>query len=96
LEEATMPEIMKSRRSTVYGTSPALRTAQVSYTRGPAPLPALRLKGRWLAQAGFDIGTRIEVIVTEGELVLRVLPAENDASPAARVEAGDICRGAYL
>ncbi len=88
--------IMKPRRSTVYGMCPALRTAQVSYTTGPAPIPALRLKGRWLAQAGFGIGTRIEVIVTAGELVLRVLPTENGASPVAWVDTGDICRGAYL
>ncbi len=89
-----MPQPMKPRRSTVYGTCSALRATHLPYSPELPPIPALRLKGRWLAQAGFGIGSRIEVIVTEGELVLRVLPAENGASPAARADSGDIC-GAY-
>jgi Toxin SymE, type I toxin-antitoxin system len=91
-----MLKIMKPRRSTVSCTYPALRTARESYSRirEAAPIPALRLRGRWLAQAGFAIGDRIEVIVTAGELVLKVLPREGGAADAARVERGDSCRGA--
>ena len=70
-----MPETMKPRRSTVSCTYPALRATRESYTeiKEVPPIPALRLRGRWLAQAGFGIGARVEVIVTAGELVLRVL-----------------------
>jgi hypothetical protein len=90
-----MREVMKLRRSTVYGTSPPLRTTHVEYTVAETPpVPALRLRGRWLAQAGFDIGAQIEIIVTEGELVLRVL-SDRGASTAERVDAG-VYRGAYL
>jgi hypothetical protein len=71
-----MSEAKKSRRSTVYGTSPAPRTAYLPSTEEAPPIPALRLKGRWLAQAGFCIGTRVEVIVTAGELVMKVLPPQ--------------------
>lgn len=35
-----------------------------------APVPFLRLTGRWLAQAGFDIGDRVRVEVAQGRLVL--------------------------
>ena len=90
-----MPEVMKPRRSTVYGTSPPPRTPYLLHTEGPSPIPALRLRGRWLAQAGFAIGARIEIMVTDGELVLRVL-SDSGPAPADRVDAGDLCRGAYL
>jgi len=90
-----MPEAMKPRRSTVYGTSPPPRTSYLLHTEEPSPIPALRLRGRWLAQAGFDIGARIEIIVADGELVLRVL-SDSGTLPAERVEAGDLHRSAYL
>jgi hypothetical protein len=67
---------MKPRCSTVYGTSPALRTAYLPTTQEAPPIPALRLRGRWLAQAGFGIDARIEVTVTAGELVLTVRPPQ--------------------
>jgi hypothetical protein len=71
-----MSETMKSRCSTVYGTNPSLRTTYLPPTEGLPPIPALRLRGRWLAQAGFCIGARVEVIVTAGELVMKVLPPQ--------------------
>jgi hypothetical protein len=69
-----MPETMKPRSSTVYGTNPSLRTLYLPTLEEAAPIPALRLRGRWLSQAGFCIGARVKVIVTAGELVLKVLP----------------------
>jgi Toxin SymE, type I toxin-antitoxin system len=69
-----MPEAMKPRCSTVYGMSPSLRTLYLPTPEEAPPIPALRLRGRWLAQAGFGIGARVEVLVTAGELVLRVRP----------------------
>jgi hypothetical protein len=65
---------MKPHCSTVYGTSPSLRTAYLPIVEEAPLIPALRLRGHWLTQAGFCIGARVEVIVTAGELVLRVLP----------------------
>jgi hypothetical protein len=90
-----MPEVMKPRRSTVYGTNSPLRTAYLLHTEDPSPIPALRLRGRWLAQAGFDIGARIEIIVADGALVLRVL-SDGGTSPAERVDADALSRSAYL
>lgn len=69
-----MSETLKPRCATVYGTSPALRTTYLPTAEEAPPIPALRLRGRWLAQAGFCIGARVEVIVTAGELVMKVLP----------------------
>lgn len=93
-----MSETMKPRRSTVSCTYPAPRTPSEPYAevKELAPIPALHLRGRWLAQAGFDIGARIEIIVMAGELVLRVLSSDNCASHAEPGESSDICRGAYL
>jgi hypothetical protein len=71
-----MPKVMKPRHSTVYGTNPSPRTPYLLHVDEPSPIPALRLRGRWLEQAGFGIGVRIEVIVTAGELVLKVLPLQ--------------------
>ena len=36
------------------------------------PMPSLRLRGRWLKQAGFDIGARVRVSVEAGKLVVEV------------------------
>jgi hypothetical protein len=96
-----MPEIMKPRRLTVSYTYPPLRTTRMPYTEEPPPIPALRLRGHWLAQAGFGIGAHIEVIVMAGELVLKVLPPESGAPAVKRaayaeVGSGDMLRGAYL
>jgi toxic protein SymE len=41
-----------------------------------APMPFLRLQGRWLAQAGFAIGSQVRVEVTAGRLVLEVIEPE--------------------
>jgi Toxin SymE, type I toxin-antitoxin system len=71
-----MPEAMKPRSSTVYGTSRSPRTLHLPIMEEASPIPALRLRGRWLAQAGFGIGARIEVTVTAGELVLTVRPPQ--------------------
>ena len=36
------------------------------------PMPSLRLRGRWLKAAGFDIGARVHVSVEAGKLVVEV------------------------
>ncbi|MHB8744731.1 MAG: SymE family type I addiction module toxin [Sulfuricaulis sp.] len=39
------------------------------------PMPSLRLRGRWMAQAGFPIGARVHVEVQHGRLI--VTPEED-------------------
>jgi hypothetical protein len=43
----------------------------------PAPIPFLRLRGRWLDQAGFCIGKPVRVTVAHGLLAIEVID-END------------------
>ncbi len=52
------------RKSTV-GT----RNAQLTYSY--VQIPQLRLEGKWLADAGFDPGTKVTVEVKKGRLVLK-------------------------
>jgi hypothetical protein len=52
------------------------------------PMPLLRLQGRWLAKAGFAIGSEVRVEVTDGRLVLEVIepePALQVAEPCLAV-----------
>lgn len=48
-----------------YPTAPRL-------TPEPPRVPFLRLQGRWLDRAGFEIGTPVRILVTPGCLVLEV------------------------
>lgn len=43
-----------------------------------APMPFLRLQGRWLDAAGFAIGANVRVEVAAGRLVLEVIDAEQE------------------
>ena len=40
--------------------------------------PFIRMRGKWLEQAGFDTGDRFVVTVKENELVLRKMEAVGD------------------
>jgi hypothetical protein len=44
-------------------------------------VPALKLGGQWLAEAGFAVGAKAEVIAADGELVIRVIPPEPEPEP---------------
>lgn len=44
-------------------------------------VPALKLGGQWLAEAGFAIGDKAEVIAANGELVIRVIPQVCEPDP---------------
>lgn len=46
-------------------------------------VPALKLGGQWLAEAGFAIGDKAEVIAANGELVIRLIPRPPEPEPAA-------------
>jgi hypothetical protein len=61
---------MKSRRLTVSSSHPESRAVRAREL--PSPMPFLRLRGRWLDQAGFAIGANVRVEVSAGRLVLEV------------------------
>jgi hypothetical protein len=42
------------------------------------PLPQLRIQGKWLQQAGFEIGTVVKVRVARGCLVVEADPVQNE------------------
>ena len=70
---------MNSRRLTISSRYPESRARRPQYVSA-VPMPFLRLQGRWLDQAGFPIGARVQVQVDRGRLVLEVI----DAEPAQR------------
>lgn len=66
---------MKPHRLTVSCQYPESRAARPRYLP-TAPLPFLRLQGRWLDQAGFAIGANVQVVVSPGRLVVEVIEPE--------------------
>ena len=61
-------EAHPDRTATVFGTARDLRRDGVWV--GTQWSPMLRLSGRWLQRAGFDIGQRVRVRVDAGRLVI--------------------------
>lgn len=60
-------------------TTPAFRRLKVSYAHtfpDYQRIPAITFKGKWLAAAGFDTGTIVDVRVMEGCLLLTARPLE--------------------
>lgn len=58
---------------------PTVRRIKVSYARtfpDYEQIPSLTMKGKWLAEAGFDTGTVFDVRVMKGCLVLTARPPE--------------------
>jgi hypothetical protein len=50
-----------------------MRKVTVSYTfRGNTTVPMIRLRGKWLQNAGFDEGSLVEITVADGRLTLIV------------------------
>ncbi|MFP6934679.1 SymE family type I addiction module toxin, partial [Xanthomonas hortorum] len=39
-------------------------------------VPTLRLRGRWLEQLGFAIGSKLHICLRDGELVVSVAPTD--------------------
>lgn len=52
----------KKRRLKVYGQSNGYNYENV---------PAIILKGKWLASAGFQIGNDVDIVVEEGKLLIQ-------------------------
>ncbi|PPU91074.1 SymE family type I addiction module toxin [Xanthomonas albilineans] len=46
------------------------------YPDSQQPIPALRLRGRWLEQLGFAIGSKLRITVRDRELVITVAGEE--------------------
>ncbi|WP_230596813.1 SymE family type I addiction module toxin [Xanthomonas albilineans] len=46
------------------------------YPDSQQPVPALRLRGRWLEQLGFAIGSKLRITVRDRELVITVVGEE--------------------
>ena len=69
---------MNARRLTVSRHYPeSRRVVRPAYLHAnPAPMPFLRLQGRWLNEAGFAIGASVRVEVAAGRLVLEVIGTE--------------------
>lgn len=74
--------MMKPRRLTVSYTHPESRAVRARDLL--APMPFLRLQGRWLDQAGFAIGANVRVQVSSGRLVLEVIEPERTPLQARR------------
>ena len=72
-------ETMKPRRLTVSSASVDSH-ADVYPRPWLDPMPYLRLRGRWLKQAGFDIGARVRVSIEAGKLVVEVEPPSQTQS----------------
>jgi toxic protein SymE len=74
-EPERMAERPKSRRLTVSSCHAESRAVGPRYLP-ITPMPFLRLRGRWLDQAGFAIGTNVRVEVSAGRLVVAVVESE--------------------
>ncbi len=66
--DASTDEAHPQRHITVFGTARDLR--HDGSRTGTQWSPVLRLSGRWLQRAGFDIGQRVRVRVDAGRLVI--------------------------
>lgn len=57
------------RTLTISEGQPYARRAIHRHVLGPAPFPFLRIRGRRMKEAGFEIGKRVRVQVMRGRLV---------------------------
>lgn len=71
---------MPTRRLTISRFDPERRAVRFRYPSLPLePMPFLRLRGRWLDQAGFAIGAQVQVAVSRGRLVVEVVEPTSPA-----------------
>ncbi len=68
---------MKRRRLRVSRTHPESRSQRFPHSL-PQPIPLLRVRGRWLDEAGFTIGAEVRIVVARGLLALEVIDTETD------------------
>lgn len=77
---APAPPVPPTRRNRADG----VREATLSYfeVKYQDLVPVLRLRGRWLARNGFEIGARIYITVAEGRIVITATDPAVSAEPA--------------
>ena len=64
-----------------------IRHLQVGYLASSARKrpPHIRIVGRWVEQAGFPVGTHVNVEVSDGRIVIERAPPSEHAPPLKRV-----------
>jgi hypothetical protein len=74
ISESTSPQL-------ICGKGKSFRRLTVSYiadSRVKGLPPHLRIKGRWLEEAGFPVGAKVNVEVSHGRLVIERAPPEQE------------------
>ncbi len=66
---------LKVRKSYYYQQYKEL---QPRSTPSPDPVPWVNIKGYWLNQAGFTIGTQLQAKINKGRIVLTAIPASSN------------------
>ncbi|MCD0244470.1 SymE family type I addiction module toxin [Xanthomonas melonis] len=73
VQAANATDLVKQQRAKRRPRPPQELT--VGYCNCPASdqcVPTLRLRGRWLEQLGFAIGSKLHIRIRDGELIVRV------------------------
>ncbi|MCC5092685.1 MULTISPECIES: SymE family type I addiction module toxin [Xanthomonas] len=79
VERTPIPPPRIEARAPRPGHPRAPRHCTVGYGYYPASdlrVPTLRLRGRWLEQLGFAIGSKLQIRMRDGELVVSLAPAD--------------------
>ncbi|MBB4593827.1 SymE family type I addiction module toxin [Xanthomonas cannabis] len=78
-ERTPIPEPRGEPRTPRPGHPRAPHHCTIGYGYYPASnhrIPTLRLRGRWLEQLGFVIGSKVQIRLRDGELVVSVVPTD--------------------
>ncbi|MCM5526751.1 type I toxin-antitoxin system SymE family toxin [Xanthomonas hortorum pv. pelargonii] len=79
VERTPIPQPRTEARPPRHGHPRAPTHCTVGYGYYPASdqrVPTLRLRGRWLEQLGFAIGSKLHIRLRDGELVVSLAPAD--------------------
>ena len=68
----------QTRQVKVHGLYRPAATTQGRHYNGGKYVPWLRVNGLWLERAGFKIGDRIGIDVTNNRLIIKKLSADGD------------------
>jgi hypothetical protein len=81
--QASVLEDFPERRLTVgdFTPEPTCWPVDDAWVKTTPPAPFLRLKGRWLDQAGFTIGSKVRVAVKPGRLVIETVSETPEPEP---------------
>lgn len=86
--ESTTQQSPVAQQAAPSSSSPAqrLEPRRLTVSSGPVPgnersPPYIRLLGRWLEQAGFSIGSKVDISGTPGHLVIDIAPPIVERKP---------------